>query len=178
MLRISCFGVSLLLLSCTNAAQRPETAAEALAEVDALQSRVLPDGPTGAPADTADAYPFVRAVQRFAEAHPEHPRAASLLMDAAGLANGTGWGNKAFQLWGQVWRKHPDYERAPEAMFYQGFVADTQWENMELATAYYTRLIATYPDTEYARQAAQLRQVSSGERALPPVPEAPAELRN
>ena len=167
-----------LLLSCTNAAQNAPSPAEQLAHIDALQARVLPDGPAGAPADTADAFPFIRAVQGFAEAHPGHPRAAPLLMDAAGLANGTGWGNKAFQLWGQVWRKHPDYGRAAEAMFYQGFVADTQWENMELATAYYTRLIATYPDTEYARQAAQLRQVSSGERALPPVPEAPAEEHN
>ena len=167
-----------LFLACTNTAQTGPAPAEQLANIDALQARVLPNGPTGAPADTTDAYPFIRAVQGFAEAHPEHPRAAPLLMDAAGLANGTGWSNKAFQLWGQVWRKHPDYERAAEAMFYQGFVADTQFGDMELATTYYTRLIATYPDTEYARQAAQLRKVSSGEMALPPVPDAPAGTSN
>ena len=167
-----------LLLSCTNAAQNAPSPEEELAHIDALQARVLPDGPTGAPADTADAFPFVRAVQRFAEAHPDHPRAAPLLMDAAGLANGTGWGNKAFQLWGRVWRKYPDFARAPEAMFYQGFVADTQWEDMSMATEYYTRLIAAYPDTEYARQAAQLRKVTSGEMPLPPVPEAPSGVGN
>ena len=177
MLRVSCFGVSLLLMSCTKPAQTSGTAEEALAHVDALQAAVLPDGP-GTHTDTARAFPFVRAVQRFAEAHPDHPRAAPLLMDAAGLANGTGWSNKAFQLWGQVWRKHPQYGRAAEAMFYQGFVADTQWGDMPMATEYYTRLIAAYPDTEYARQAAQLRKVASGETPLPPVPDGPAESRN
>ena len=180
MLRIVCFGVSLLLASCSNTAQNasPPSPEEQLAHIDALQASVLPDGPTGAPADTADAYPFIRAVQGFAEAHPRHPRAAPLLMDAAGLANGTQWSNKAFQLWGLVWRAHPDYARAPEAMFYQGFVADTQFGADEMATAYYDRLIRTYPDTEYARQAAQLRAITSGEAELPPVPEPPAATPN
>ena len=168
--------VLLLLFACTNAAQtgaEPDVEAQ-LAELRALQDAVFPNGPQNG-TDSARAYPFVRAVQRFAEAHPEHERAAPLLMDAAGLANGTGWSNKAFQLWGQVWRKRPDYERAAEAMFYQGFVADTRFGNYELAVQYYDRLIAAYPESEYARQAEQLRRIASGEEALPSVPEGPAE---
>lgn len=170
--------VFLLLLALAACAQ-PPSPDTALAGIATLQAAVFPDGPTAsAVPDTTDAYPFVRAVQDFAEAYPEHPRTAPLLMDAAGLANGTGWTNKAFQLWGQVWRKHPDYARAAEALFYQGFVADTQFNAGDMAVTYYTRLIESYPDTEYARQAVGLRQIASGERSLPPVPEPPTGSSN
>ena len=171
------FGVSLLsllLLACANQAQTTPGPEAQLAEIRALQDAVFADGPA-AGTDTARAFPFVRAVQRFAQAYPEHERAAPLLMDAAGLANGTGWSNKAFQLWGLVWRGRPDYERAAEAMFYQGFVADTELGSYDLAVQYYDRLIDAYPDSEYARQAEQLRRIASGEEALPPVPDGPAE---
>ena len=169
------FGVSLaLLLACGHAAQTPPDADAQLAEIGRLREAIFPDGLREG-TDSARAYPFVRAVQRFAQAYPEHERAAPLLMDAAGLANGTDWSNKAFQLWGLVWRGHPDYARAPEAMFYQGFVADTKFGDYDLAVAYYDRLIAAYPGSEYARQAGQLRRIASGEQALPPVPDGPAE---
>ena len=159
-------------------AQTP-TSDAALAEVATLQAAVFPDGPTAsAVPDTTTAYPFIRAVQSFAEAYPGHPRAAPLLMDAAGLANGTGWSNKAFQLWGQVWRRQPGHARAAEALFYQGFVADTQFGAKDMAVQYYDRLISAYPDTEYARQATGLRDLAAGTSALPPVPDGPAESPN
>ena len=173
---VTSFGVSLLLLvtACRNTAQTPAGAEAELAEIDALQSDVFPDGLRKG-TDSARAFPFVRAVEAFAKTYPTHERAAPLLMDAAGLANGTAWSNKAFQLWGQVWRKRPDFPRAAEAMFYQGFVADAKFGDYELAVQYYDRLIAAYPDSEYAAQAQQLRRVASGEQALPPVPDGPAE---
>ena len=151
----------------------PPPAAEVmLRQIDSLQALVFPDGLT-AGTDSVRAYPFVLAVERFAEAYPQHERAPQLLMDAAGVANGINWSNKSIQLWGSVWRSQPQHLRAPEAMFYQGFVLDTRYGDLTKAVEYYDRLIANYPEHELAKQAAQLRQIALGEQPMPPVP-APA----
>lgn len=174
-----CFGVSLLTLStaCGNRAQTPAALSveEQLARIDSLERAVFPNGPING-TDTARAHPFVRAVERFAEANPQHPRTPELLMDAAGIANGTEWSNKSVQLWGLVWRNAPDFERAPEAMFYQGFVLDTKFGQYDLAANYYERLTRDYPESPFAEQAAGLRRIATGEQALPPVPDGPAEV--
>ena len=143
-----------------------------LVAIDSLRARVAPGG-IAAGVDTATAHALVRLVERFAEAYPKHARAPELLMDAAGLANGTGWGNKSIQLWGYVWREQPEHPRAPEALFYQGFVFDTQYGDRQKGVEYYDRFLAHYPEHELADQASQLRQIALGAAELPPVPAAP-----
>ncbi len=141
-----------------------------LRHIDSLQKLVFPKG-VEAGTDSLHAHPFVRAVERFAESYPQHESATDLLMDAAGLANGTNWSNKSIQLWGYVWRNQPKHKRAPEALFYQGFVFDTRFGDSEKAVEYYDRLLANYPEHELAAQAAQLRQIASGAKSLPPIPQ-------
>lgn len=176
--RILFLALSLSLLACqgqSNAnsavAAAPPSAEIQLRAIDSLQKLVFPDG-VAAGTDSIRAWPFVKAVETFAEAYPTHERAPNLLLDAAGLANGTEWSNKAIQLWGYVWRNNPDHPRAPEAMFYQGFVLDTKYGDYEKAVEYYDRLMASYPNHVFAQQAAQLRQIASGDKPLPPVPQA------
>ncbi len=166
------FGVSLLLLfACRQNAQTPATvlmasAEEQLAQIDELQQNIFPNGMRNG-TDSARAWPFIRAVERFAEAYPKHPRSPDLLLDAAGLANGTEWSNKSIQLWGYVWRRTPEHPRAPEAMFYQGFVLDTKYGQYDLAVEYYDRVLATYPESPFAAQATGLKRLATGEQALP-----------
>ena len=176
---VLCFGVSLLACAQTadtagEHAEPPTTAQTAaqLARIATLRDSIFPDG-LEAGTDTTHAWPFVRAVERFAEAHRDHPETPALLLDAAGLANGTGWGNKAIELWGYVWRWTPEHPRAPEALFYQGFVMDTRYGDYVLAMRYYDKLLARYPDHELAAQARQLREVAARGGTLPPVPAAP-----
>lgn len=169
---ILCFSVS--LLACGDA-QTPAPAAELTPAQHLARISSLRDGLFDADmnTDTARAYPYVRAVEAFAYAYPEHDSVPEQLMQASGIANGTNWGNKSIQLWGQVWRKHPDHPRAPEAMFYQAFVMDTKYEDYPLATQYYDLVIKTYPEHPLADQATQLREVTARGGALPPVPKAP-----
>ncbi len=170
------FGVSLFLLcACRQNAQSPAIATAAasaedqLARIDALQQDIFPNGVRNG-TDTAKAWPFIRAVEVFAEAYPQNPRSPDLLLDAAGLANGTDWSNKSIQLWGYVWRRTPEHPRAPEAMFYQGFVLDTKYGQYDLAVDYYDRVMATYPESPFAEQAKGLKRLATGEQALPNAP--------
>ncbi len=176
------FGVSLLLLcACRQNAQTPAAAApapvataeEQLAHIKTLQKDIFPNG-IDAGTDTARAWPFIRAVEVFAEAYPANEHTPNLLLDAAGLANGTDWANKSIQLWGYVWRRTPDHPRAPEAMFYQGFVMDTKFGNYPLAIEYYDRLMTTYPESPFAEQALGLKRLATGDESLPGVPEPPS----
>ncbi len=170
-LLVFCFGVSLMACAQPNTAEpTPEELREQqLAEIDRLEEALFPDG-LEAGTDTARGRPFVRAVQRFAEANQQDIRTPELLMKAAGVASGIDWANKSIQLWGYVWRWHPDYQRAPEAMFYQGFVMDTRYQDYPLAVEYYDRFLATYPEHELADQVRQLRDVARRGGELPKVP--------
>ena len=159
---VFCFALS--ILACSSEAsdaqtKSPEVDADSmLAEIDSLQKLVFPNG-MEAGTDTAKAWPFVRSVEVFAKAHPQHGRTANLLHDAAGIAAGTGWANKSIQLWGYVWRNQPDHPRAPEALFYQGFVFDTEINDPLSARDYYDEFLRKYPENGLAGQVRQLREL-------------------
>jgi len=134
-----------------------------------LERAIFPNG-LSETVDTALAHQYVRDIERFAEAYKEHARTPHLLMQAAGVANGSSWGNKAIQLWGYVWRRYPEFERAPLALFYQGFVMDTQFGDFSLATQYYDRFLKYFPEHELVDQVRQLRAVAAKGGQLPEVP--------
>ena len=165
-----CFGVSLLSCAQSNRpADRAPATAHALAQIDSLHAALFPDGLTET-VDTARAHPYVRSIERFANAHRDHARTPELLMQAAGIANGSEWSNKAIQLWGMVWRRYPEAERAPLALFYQAFVMDTRYQDYGQAMQYYDRFLKYFPEHELVDQVKQLRQVAARGGALPAVP--------
>lgn len=173
--RTCLFALSILTFACSDA-QSPdqknaliETQLEA---INKLEANVFPKGIEGG-TDTTRGWPFVRAVEAFAEQHPQNEAVPGLLMKAAGIANGTEWSNKSIQLWGYVWRRFPDHPRAPEAMFYQGFVMDTKFADYNMAKTYYKRFLRSYPNHELAEEVKRLLDVALQGGALPPVPEPP-----
>ncbi|MFK8056802.1 MAG: tol-pal system YbgF family protein [Saprospiraceae bacterium] len=173
--RTCVFALALLTIACSDAQTPEHAAAEISAELETLktmESKVFPKGIEGG-TDTTRGWPYVRAAQTFAETHPQNEAVPEVLMKAAGIANGTDWTNKSIQLWGYVWRRFPDHPRAPEAMFYQGFVMDTKFADYNLAKEYYNRFLTSYPDHELADEVKGLLKVANLGGKLPPVPSAP-----
>lgn len=173
--RFFLFGVILLTFACTDAQTSGQTDPMVQAQLktlDELEAKVFPKGIEEG-TDTTRAWPYVRAVEAFAEEHPKNEALPVLLMKAAGIANGTEWTNKSIQLWGYVWRRFPDHPRAPEALFYQGFVMDTKFEDYNLAKEYYNRFLNSYPNHELAGEVKGLLQVATLGGELPPVPAPP-----
>ena len=163
------------MLACSGAQTHVATAAEIQAELstlNSLEAKVFPKG-IAEGTDTTRGWPYVRAAEAFAEAYQEHEAVPGVLMKAAGIANGTKWSNKSIQLWGYVWRRYPDHKRAPEALFYQGFVVDTKFKDYTLAKKYYDQFLRSYPNHELAGQVRELLKVAEQGGKLPPVPSAP-----
>jgi len=175
LVRFYVFTLCLLTLGCSDA-QTPEHSSEEISkqliELKTLESNVFPKGIEGG-TDTTRGWPYVRAVEAFIEKHPKNEAVPGLLMKAAGIANGTNWSNKSIQLWGYLWRRFPDHPRAPEALFYQGFVMDTKFADYNLAAKYYKRFLTSYPTHELADQVEGLLEVAKLGGKLPPVPSAP-----
>jgi hypothetical protein len=175
LIRLFFLIVASTCFACSDAQSPEQNAVEnanpelALQRIDSLERLVFPQG-VQAGTDTTRGWPYVRAVQNFAEANVEHPRTPELLMKAAGIANGTNWSNKSIQLWGYVWRRYPDSPRAPEAMFYQGFVMDSKFSDYNLAKQYYKRFLKTFPEHELVPQVEGLLAVIENNGKVPPVP--------
>jgi len=169
------FASALLMFACSvaqNSEQKVGSIEAKLENLSALEANVFPDG-IQAGTDTTKGWPYVRAAQAFAEEHPENEASPTLLMKAAGIANGTDWTNKSIQLWGYVWRRYPKHPRAPEAMFYQGFVLDTKFASYEMAVGYYKRFLSSYPEHELVGEVRGLLEVAEAGGKLPPVPSSP-----
>jgi TolA-binding protein len=82
-----------------------------------------------------------------------------MLFKAADVANGARKYGKAVQLWGAVWRKHPEHPRAPMALFLQGFTFDSKLGKSNMARKYYMEFLKQYPNDSLATQVKQLLMV-------------------
>ena len=167
---VFCFGVSSMACAQSKAdKQVPPPADEQIERINALDAQLFPNG-IQAGTDTARAFPFIRAVEEFAESNRKDARVPEFLMKAAGVANGLDYGNKSIKLWGFVWRRFPDHPRAPEALFYQGFVMDTRYQDYPNAVQYYERFLKYYPDHEFVEQVKQLLEVAKAGGTVPKAP--------
>lgn len=154
------------ILFFTACGQNTETPTEAAApvsndqlksEIAALEAKLLETGDATKNMDTAAE--LVEKSQAFAEANPDAEETPEMLFKAADVANGMKNYGKAIQLWGAVWRKHPDHPRAPMALFLQGFTFDSKMDQGNMARKYYTEFLKQYPESELTEQVKQLLSV-------------------
>ncbi|MBK6623014.1 MAG: tetratricopeptide repeat protein [Saprospirales bacterium] len=102
---------------------------------------------------------FLEKSQAFAEAFPKDSLAPSYLFKSAEVARGIREFGLAIQLAGQVWRQYPDYEKAPDAMFVQAFIYDTDLGDTLNARNYYEKFLSSYPKHPFAPNVNQLLSV-------------------
>jgi TolA-binding protein len=102
---------------------------------------------------------FVEKATAYATAFPQDSTAADWLFKAADVSRGLGEFGKAIQLWGKVWREFPDNEKAPDALFLQGFTYDSNLQDATNASRYYKRFLETYPDHPYVPEVEKLLAV-------------------
>lgn len=96
---------------------------------------------------------YVENSRLFVEQFPKNKNAAKIAFRAADVARGIGNYGRAIQLWGKVWRDYPDFKRAPDAMFLQGFTYENNLKDYNNAKNYYVRFLEAYPKHELYQQA-------------------------
>lgn len=109
--------------------------------------------------DPASAASLIAKSQQLVEQFPQDTLAALILFKAADVARGVGEYGKAIQMWGKVWRNYPDFEKAPLALFLQGFTFDANLQDKVNAKKYYDQFLEKYPEDELAKQVKMLLNV-------------------
>ena len=139
---------SLLFLACT-ATQRTQRQAELEEYRRALTA--TPDVTDARPA----AERYLDLAETYARDFPTDTLRTEYLFVAADVARGLGSYERAIRLWEQV-RTDPSFNKAPVALFLQGFTAETGLRDPGRAAGYYRAFLRTYPEHELAAQVRQL----------------------
>ncbi len=126
-------------------------------EIASLETELLKTGDATKNADVA--LQLVKQSELFANKFPQDSLTPVLLYKAADVSRGLGNFGKSVELWGSVWRNHPSYEKAPMALFLQGFTFDSDLRDTAMATKYYREFLHQFPDDVLAAQVKQLLAV-------------------
>lgn len=89
---------------------------------------------------------LIKNYDEFATAFPDDDNAAKFLFKAGDLAMGLERGNQAIQFFDKVYTEYASFDKAPYALFLQGFVFEDQLKDYEKAKATYEQFIEKYPD--------------------------------
>lgn len=138
----------------SNSSVSVETLKSEIAELEAILLKAQ-----DAKKDQISAEALVSKSQLFVEQFPKDTSAALILFKAADVSRGLGEYGKAIQLWGNVWRDYPDFEKAPLALFLQGFIFDSNLEDKANAKKYYVQFLEKFPSHELAGQVKMLLSV-------------------
>lgn len=98
---------------------------------------------------------FIESTEQYVRAFPFDTLGPAFLLEAAQLAGGIGRPGNSIELWGLLWRNHPDHPEAPYAMFMQAFVFETTIGDTVNARWYFEKVISTYPEHPLAASARQ-----------------------
>lgn len=130
-------GITMLAWSCSGKKGMIEELTGLEAELTAVYT---PDGGIEA------AGTYLEKVRAFADKFPKDTLSARYLFTAIGVARGLADFEKAVALAEETWNKYPDTQQAPEALFMEGFIYDSDMKDMENAQKYYQMFLDKYPD--------------------------------
>ena len=65
----------------------------------------------------------------------------------------TGRATQAINIYSRIVEQYPDYSKAPEALFLQGYVYENNLGRLDKAKAIYEEFLAKYPDNDFADDA-------------------------
>lgn len=101
---------------------------------------------------------LVAKSQLYAKQFPQDSMTAIYLFRAADVSRGLGDFALAIDLWGKVNKDFPKYEKAPDALFLQGFTYDQDLKNVEQAKSYYKQFLEKYPKHPLVKDASLMLQ--------------------
>ena len=102
--------------------------------------------------DKAKTLTFITKSELFAKNYSDDVKAAPILFKAAEMAKSIGEYGRALKLWDNVYNRYKDYEKAPDALFMQGFIFENDLKDIKLAKMYYGNFLKKYPDHDLAHQ--------------------------
>lgn len=161
MIRILLFLCTLTVFSCGGTSQQtPATTEEKVDRIalksalDALENELSNN--TSTKIDTKKAKDLIEKSIQFVDAFPDDPMSPGYLFRTAEVSVGIKEHQKALEYWERLQTAYGTYEKAPIALFLQGFTCENHVKDTDKAKEYYNKFLTKYPDHEYADQVAML----------------------
>ena len=146
-----------LIYSCGETNQQNRTEKEATANqitlkntLDQLEEDLK--NSTSTEIDKAKANALIDKSIQYVDAFPKDERSPGYLFRAGEVCVGIKSYDKALALWEKMKTDYSTHEKAPVALFLQGFTRDNQGDKVEEAKKYYNEFLSKYPDHEFADQ--------------------------
>ena len=93
---------------------------------------------------------FIAKCEAFAQANPQHVKAAEYLLKAGETARTLRNYQKGIALYDYVLENYPDHPKAAQALFLKGFTLDNDMNQQDQAKAIYEAFLQKYPNDDFA----------------------------
>ena len=134
-------SVSVLMVSCGNEKQKMND------EISSAEQKLKND--SSVVIDKQKAAEVIHLYLAYAEKFKDDSLSAEYLFRAADVTNGIHQPDKAIELYERV-QQFKSYSKTPVSLFLQGFIAETELQDMQRAKEYYEKFLKQYPDHKLA----------------------------
>ncbi len=101
--------------------------------------------------DTTCANSLIEKSLAYVAAYPADTLSPIFLFQAADVSRGIGRPEEAVRLWGRVNQEYPQYQRAADALFLQGFTCENNLSDPKRALDYYQAFVDKYPEHQLVK---------------------------
>ena len=102
--------------------------------------------------DLSTANSLLALYSDYAKNHPDDPKTPEYLFKAGRIATTLKQGKQAIDYFERA-HNSPNFSKAPDALFLQGFVYETIMNDTANAKKTYQEVMTKYPDTQFAKDA-------------------------
>ncbi len=149
-----------VFMACGNSGQQSSTAAsnidqkELKSELDQLEKTLQTSQSTEL--DKATAKTLIEKSVQYIDAFPKDEWSPKYLFRTGEVCVGIKEYKRAIDYWERLINDYSTHEKAPIALFLQGFTCDNQMKDIESAKKYYNAFLKKHPNHEYAKQVVEL----------------------
>jgi outer membrane protein assembly factor BamD (BamD/ComL family) len=142
-----------------------DSKSKSLEKIQKLEKQLL--DANGNPKDEVSAYNLQVEYDDFATRFPDDPQAPEFLYKTATISINLNWGESAVKVLEKFLQLFPADKRAPEALFFLGFVYDNQINDDNKAGTYYNDFLKKYPKHVLAKDVeASIRNLGKTDEEL------------
>jgi len=145
---------SLMLFACGNgnenkADEAKMTKEKYQAQIDSIEAKLHAKPEM----DMATAGTAISLYADYTKNFPDDPKTPEYLFKAGEISSSIKQGPQAIEFFNQAYTKYPNFDKAPYALFLQGFIYESQLNDTAKAKKIYNQVIEKYPNERVAEDA-------------------------
>ncbi len=142
-----------------------DSKSKSLEKIENLEKQLL--DANGNPKDEVSAYNLQVEYDDYASRFPDDPKSPEFLYKTATISINLNWGESAVKVLDKFLKMYPSDKRAPEVLFFLGFVYDNQLNDDNKAGTFYNEFLKKYPQHVLAKDVeASIRNLGKSDEEL------------